>query len=325
MRRRAFIAGLGSAAAWPMVARGQQPAMPMIGVLSSLGADGSRVFIVSFRKGLSETGYVEGQNVQIEYRFAEGQYDRLPSLAADLVVHHIAVMVAFGGNVAAQAAKAATKTIPIVFNSGGDPVSAGLVSSFNRPDANTGVSWVATALAPKQLELLKQLTGGAAAVAALMNPNYTDHEIQLRELREAGIAAGQSIKIAMASSADEIDIAFASLVQQGVGALIVANDPLFTSRRDQIVALAAQTAIPSIYYLREFTETGGLLSYGANLMEATRQVGVYTGKILNGAKPADLPVWRPTKFDLVINLKTAKALGLHVPPTLIALADEVIE
>ena len=280
----------------------------------------------AFRRGLSDTGYDEGRNVLIEYRWAEGQYSKLPALAADLVALHPAVIVALGGNVAAQAVKAATTTIPIVFNSGGDPVSGGLVSSLNRPDANvTGVSWVATALVPKQLELLRQLAGSSAVVGALVNPTYLDHDVQLRELQEAGAATGQTIAIVPAANVHDIDDAFKSLVQQGVGALIVANDPLFTSHSDQIVALAAQSAIPSIYYLREFTEAGGLLSYGASLLEATQQVGVYAGKILKGAKPADLPVWRPTKFELVINLKTAKALGLEIPPQLLARADEVIE
>jgi putative tryptophan/tyrosine transport system substrate-binding protein len=325
-RRRAFIAGLGGAAVWPLVARAQQAVKPVIGYLSSGTPDGFRIYLDTFLKGLSETGYDEGRNVLIEYRWAEGRYDRLPALAADLVSRQVAVIAATGGNPPAQAAEAATTTIPIVFVSGGDPVSGKLVSSLNRPGGNvTGVSWFATALVPKQLELLRQLTRNSAMVGALVNPDYQDHDVQLRELQEAGNATGQKINIVRASNAHDIDIAFTSLVQQGVGALIVANDPLFTSRRDQIVGLAAHHAIPSIYFLHEFTEAGGLLSYGASLLEATRQGGVYTGKILKGAKPVDLPVWRPTKFDLVINLKTAKSLDLEVPPQLLARADEVIE
>jgi len=268
----------------------------------------------------------EGQNVQIEYRWAEGQYDQLPGLAADLVARHVSVIFAASGNPPAQAAKNATDTIPIVFVSGGDPVAGGLVASLNRPGRNvTGVSWVATALTSKRLELLRRLAINPATIGALVNPAYEDADLQLHELEEAGTAIGQAIKIVRASTAQELDTTFPSLVQQGIAALMIANDPFFASRRDQIVGLAAQYAIPTIYFLREFAAAGGLMSYGASLSEANRQGGVYVGKVLDGAKPADLPVWRPTKFELVINLKTAKALGLTIPPTVLATADEVIE
>ena len=326
MRRRQFITLLGGAAAWPLAARAQQPPMPMIGFLHSASPGPFASAVDAFRRGLSETGYTEGRNVAIEYRWAEGKYDRLPVLAADLVGHRVSVIVAMAGNGPAQAAKAATATIPIVFVSGGDPVSGGLVASLNRPGGNvTGVSWIATALVPKQLELLRGSTRNPMLIGALVNPSYPDHDLQLRELREGGAAIGRKINIVRAATTADIDTAFGSLVQMSADALIVANDPFFVNRRGQIVTLAAGHRIPAMYFSREFTEAGGLLSYGADLIDAARQGGVYAGKILHGEKPSDLPVMQSIKFEFVINLKTAKALNLEIPPTMLALADEVVE
>jgi ABC-type uncharacterized transport system substrate-binding protein len=327
VKRREFIGLIGgAAAAWPFVGRAQQPRTYLVGFLHSASPGPFASALKAFRQGLSQVGYLEGQNVVVEYRWAEGQYDRLPALAADLVARHVSVIVAVAGNAPAQAAKAATSTIPIVFVSGGDPVSGGLVASLSHPGGNvTGVSWTATALLSKQLELLRGSVGAVAVIGALVNPTYPDHEIQSRELQEAGAAIGREIKIARAATAHEIDTAFASLLQQGVTALIFANDPFFVSRRDQIVALAASHAIPVMYFSREFTSAGGLMSYGASLVEATYQGGIYAGRILKGEKPTDLPVMLSTKFEFVINLKTAKALGLQIPPMVLALADEVIE
>jgi putative ABC transport system substrate-binding protein len=327
MRRRDFIRLLGGvAAAWPLAVRAQQRPMPVIGFLHSASPGPFARAVDAFRQGLSETGYVEGQNVAIEYRWAEGQYDRLPVLAADLAGRQVSVIVAVAGNTPALAAKAATTSIPIVFVSGGDPVSAGLVTSLNRPGGNvTGVSWIATALVPKQLELLRRSVGNAALTGALVNPTHPDHDLQLRELQKGADAIGQEIKIVQAATAHDIDTAFVSLVQMTANALIVANDPFFVSRRDQIVALAAKDRIPAMYFSREFVTGGGLLSYGASLVEAARQGGIYAGKILRGEKAADLPVLQSTKFEFVVNLKTAKVLSLKIPPTVLALADEVIE
>lgn len=327
MRRRDFITLIGGAAtAWPLAARAQQRAIPLIGFLHSASPGPFATAVDAFRQGLRETGFIEGQNVAIEYRWAEGQYDRLPALAADLVDRQVSVIVAIAGNAPALAAKAATTSIPIVFVSGGDPVSGGLVASLNRPGGNvTGVSWVATALVRKQLELLHRSVGNPALIGALVNPSYPDHGVQLGELREGAIAINQEINIVQAATAHDIDMAFVSLVQKGANALIVVNDPFFVSRRDQIVALAARHRMPAIYFSREFAAAGGLLSYGASLVDAARQGGIYTGKILKGEKPTDLPVMQSTKFEFVINLKTAKNLGLEIPPTVLATADEVIE
>jgi putative ABC transport system substrate-binding protein len=325
MRRREFITLVGGAAAWPLAARGQQPTPSVIGFLYAASLTRADQ-MAGFKIGLRETGFVEGHNLKIEYRDAGGQYDQLPALAADLVRRRVAVIVASGGNAPALAAKAATADIPIVFGTGGDPVKTGLIESLNRPGGNlTGVSIVFTALMAKLLDLLHQLVRNAAAIGALLNPNYPDADLQMRELQEAAAAIKQTIHIVKADTEHAIDMAFASLVKQRASALLIANDPYFSTRSAQVAELAAHNAMPTIYPIRYFAEAGGLMSYGPSLADAYRQIGVYTGKILRGAKPADLPVLQPTKFDLVINLKTAKTLGLTIPDKLLAIADEVIE
>ena len=327
MRRRDFMALLGgAAAAWPVAARGQQSAMPVIGYLSSATPAGFAHFVAAFRQGLSEAGYVEGRNVAFQFRWAEGQIDRLPALAADLVGRQVAVIVATGGSQPALAAKLATSTTPIVFTGGGDPVRSGLVASIARPGGNaTGAVNFSPVLTAKRLELLRQLVPMTSLIAVLSNPNNPDAEMQVRDVQEAARAAGHPIHIVHGGSERGLDAAFAEIIQHRMGALFVIADPFFTSRRAQLVSLAAQNAIPASYPFRDFSLAGGLMSYGANLLDVHRQVGVYTGRILKGAKPDDLPVLQPTRFDLVINLKTAKALGLTVPDKLLALADEVIE
>jgi len=325
MRRRAFIKMIaGSTVAWPLTARAQQPAMPMIGFLSSRSANDSALQVAAFRQALSEAGYVEGQNVAIDYRWAEGQYDRLRGMAGHLVGRQVSVIFASGP--AAHVAKAATTSIPIVFVSGEDPVKFGLVASFNKPGGNiTGVTTFNAVLGSKRFELLHELVPNAAMMALLVNPNYPSAESEIKEMRAAAHALGRNLIVVNASTESDIDAAFAELVQQRVGGLIVTGDPFFVSRREKLVALAARHALPAIYVQREFAVAGGLIGYGSSLIDAYRQAGIYAGRILEGAKPGDLPVVQPTKFDFVINLKTAKALGLDIPLKLLALASEVIE
>lgn len=326
MRRREFFGLLsGVTFGWPVAVRAQQSAMPVVGFLSSFSQNAR--FDAAFRHGLQEAGFIENQNYVIEYRFAEGHYDRLPALAAELVGRQVAVIAAIGGSAPGLAAKAATVTIPIVFGSGGnDPVKQGLVASLNRPSGNvTGVSIIMTEVGSKRLELLHQLVPRAEVIGVLINPKAPDADIQKREIQEAASTMKLTIDVASAGTESDIDAAFADLVQRGASALFVASDPYFTSRRNQIVALAERHALPSMYYAREYTDAGGLISYGANISEAFRQEGIYVGRILKGEKPADLPVLLPTKFELIINLKTATAIGLTVPQTLLATADEVIE
>jgi len=326
MKRRDFIVLLCSAAPWPLAARAQQKAMPVIGFLSAGSAPSSPdLYLAAFQQGLTETGYVEGQNLTMEYRAAEGHYERLPALAADLVGRKVDVIVT-PGTVPARAAKSATSTIPIVFTGVGDPVGAGLVTSLARPGGNlTGFSNIAGELNPKRLELLSELVPQAKVIALLVNPNQPNNERVIQEVQEAARAKGVQLPILKAGAEGEIDAAFATLVELHAGALFVGGDPFFFSRREQFLARASLHAVPASYTWREFAAAGGLISYGVRVTDSFRQAGSYAGRILKGAKPADLPVQQPTTFELVVNLKTANALGLTVPPSILARADEVIE
>jgi putative tryptophan/tyrosine transport system substrate-binding protein len=328
MRRREFIAVLGSAAAsWPFAARAQQSAMPVIGILSVTSAGQQPHWLAAFRKGLGETGYVEGHNVSIEYRWAEGQYNRLPELAADLIRRHVSVIVTPPSNPAALAAKAATAAIPIVFSVAEDPVRLGLVASLPSPGANaTGINFFSTEMVPKRLGLLRELAPKAVRIAVLVNPdNAPAAEATLRDLPEPARNLGLQIQVLSASNGDEIDAAFTTLASDHADALLVAPDTFFVSRRVQFAILSARHLVPALYGLRDYAEAGGLISYGADVTDSVRQEGVYAGRILKGTKPADLPVIQSTKFELVINLRAAKVIGLEVPATLLSRADEVIE
>jgi putative ABC transport system substrate-binding protein len=326
MHRRRFIALLGGAIALPCVAAAQQKATPVIGCLH-VGSPGPFApYMDAFRLGLSEAGYVDGQNLAIEYRWAENHYDRLPVLAADLVARKVDVIAATGGINSVLAAKNATSTIPIVFTSGVDSVELGLVTSLARPGGNlTGFSIITVKLMPKRLELLSELVPQAKMIALLLNPNNVNAEAVIKDMRQAARVKGVQLPILKASTEGEIETAFAALVELQVGALVVGSDPFFLSRREQLLALAALHAVPAIYEWREFAGAGGLISYGTSLAGMYRQAGAYVGRVLAGAKPADLPVQQPTTFELVVNLKTARDLGLSVPPSILARADEVIE
>jgi putative ABC transport system substrate-binding protein len=327
MKRRAFITLLGGATvAWPLAVRAQQAAMPVIGFLSTLSPESNTPRLAAFDRALKEFGFVDGRNVAIEYRFVQGQYDRLPEMADELIRRQVAVIVAAGGEPSALAAKSATSTTPIVFVMGSDPVKAGLVTSYNRPGGNlTGINILTDTLEAKRLGLLRELVPRAAAVGLLWNPRFASAESQLRDVQEAARVINMTIRVLPASTDREIELAFETVAQERIRALAVAADPFLTMSGDKIVALAARAAVPAMYEFRGQVAAGGLMSYGIDIVDVYRQAGVYVGRILKGEKPADLPVLQPTKFELVINLKTAKALGLTIPDKLLALADEVIE
>lgn len=331
MKRREFIAALGGAAAgmpalyWPNVARAQQ-AIPVIGFLSSRAPEDSAHLVAAFRQGLAEQNYTERKNVAVDYRWARGQWDRLPAMAAELVVHNVAVIVAAGGEPAAFAAKAATNTIPIVFGSGGDPVKNGMVASLNRPGGNvTGTSLMTTDVEAKRLSFLRAAAPRAALTAVLFNPKFPDADARLTEVETAARQLNMSVQILRTSTEADMDIALSAVVEQHAEALLVTGDPFFDTQRTKIIAFTKQHAVPAIYQFREYAVAGGLMTYGPSILDNYRQFGIYTGRILKGSKPADMPIFRSVKFELVINLKTAKSLDLNMPPTLLALADEVIE
>jgi putative tryptophan/tyrosine transport system substrate-binding protein len=328
MRRREFIKGMaGSAAIWPSNVRAQQTALPRLGFLSSRSTDESKHLVAAFRAGLESAGrHVDGQNVAIVFRWAEGQYARLPELAADLVRQDLAVLVAVGSELSARAAEAATSSVPIVFSVGDDPVKAGLVASYNRPGGNaTGVSLLTTASEAKRLGLLNELVPGGGVLGVLIDPNYAQVVDQAQAVKDAASALGRQVQIAHAGDDAGIEAAFAGLAEKRVVALLVTADPFFDTRRQRIVALAAQYRLPAIYQFRDYAVAGGLMSYGIAIADGYRQVGIYAGQILDGAKPAELPIYQSIKFELVINLKTAKALGIKISDNLVSIADEVIE
>ena len=326
MRRREFIAALGGAAAWPLAAHAQQPGMPVIGFLSSLASSDLNLVVPAFHEGLNAAGLIECRNIAVEYRWAEGDYQRLPNLAADLVQRKVAVIAAISGTPAALAAKAATTTIPIVFAIGGDPVAPGLVPNLSRPGGNvTGVSFYGTALTTKRLDLARELIGKERTIGILINPDNPPSVAEGKAVQEAASAVGQPLQVLHASTQRQLDDAFARIEQQRIGALLVSPDPFFLNERIKLVVLTARHALPTIFADREQTEAGGLMSYGASRRSTYRQAGSYAGRIVKGEKPAELPVMLPTKFDLVINLKTAKSLSIDIPATVLARADEVIE
>ena len=326
MKRRAIIALLGGAAAWPFAARAQQPAIPLVGFVTGLSSN----YVVgrkpAFRQGLREVGYVEGQNVVVEYHSVEGQSGRLPGVVTDLIDRKVAVIVAVGGTDPAKAAKAATTTIPIVFISAADPLGAGIVTRLNRPEGNiTGISILGTSLEAKRLGLLHDIVPGTSVIGVLVNPGFSDADFELREVEEAASLVKRQIHVVRASTESEFDDAFASLARQGAGGLLIASAPFFASHRNQLVALAAHYRMPTMYHQREFAEVGGLVSYAPDFADGYRQGGIYAGKILKGARPAELPVMQASKFQLVINLKTARTLSLTIPAGVLSIADDVIE
>jgi putative tryptophan/tyrosine transport system substrate-binding protein len=326
MRRREFITLLGAAAAWPLAARAQQAAIPVVGFMSGRSPEDSARVASAFRQALADAGFIEGQTVKIEYRWANGDYDKLPALAADLVNRKVAVLVGVGGDVSAVVAAKATKTIPVVFGMGGDPVKAGLVVSFSRPGGNvTGYTLWTSEMESKRLGLLRELVPGVSLIGVLVNPRFPPTEQELLDLEPAAKAVDQQLFVAHANDDAELDAALASFVERRVGAFLVTAAPFFDTRLDRMVGFAAQKRLPAIYHFREYAIAGGLISYGPNVAESYKSAGTYVGRILRGEKPSDLPVMQPSKFDFVINLKAAKAIGLTVPPTLLAEAGEVIE
>jgi putative ABC transport system substrate-binding protein len=326
MRRREFITLLGGAAAWPLAARAQQPAMPVIGFMSARSPTDSVHLLEAFRQGLKDGGLIEGQNVTVEYRWAHGDYAQLPALASELVDRRVAVLLGVGGDASALAAKAATSTIPVVFGMGSDPVQAGMVASLNRPGGNvTGVNLLVNDLEPKRLGLLNELVPGTAMIGALLNQKFPPVAQQARDVRDAAQTIGRTVNLFYASNDAELEAALAAVADQRAAALLSGADPFFDTRKDRIIGFAAQRQLPAIYHFREWAVAGGLMSYGVSLTDTYRHFGAYAAKIVRGAKPADLPVLQSVKFELVINLKTVKALGLTVPPGVLAIADEVIE